>query len=213
VKLKGREMRSWPPAALWIAFSFGAALALAALTLTALGSSERGTGVALQLTARLSFLLFLPAYAGGAVTSLFGPAFQILKRYGREFGLAFASAHLVHLGLVAWLSYIGAAPPLNSFVFFGVAALLTYLLAAFSIERLRKKLGDFSWWSLSAIGLNYIAFAFAVDFLRYPLNSDIKHLAGYTPFAILSILAPLVRAAAFLQRIFGLQRDSVKRSR
>jgi len=58
-------------------------------------------GVALRATARWSFLLFWLAYAGGALATLFGPKFQALAHRGRDFGLSFASAHLVHLGLVA----------------------------------------------------------------------------------------------------------------
>ncbi|MGB9118854.1 hypothetical protein [Bradyrhizobium sp.] len=87
--------------------------------------------MALQMTARLSFLLFWPAFSAGAMTALFGPAFQPFKQRAREFGLAFASAHLVHIALVVWLTYIGAVPPRGTFVFFGVAALWTYLLALF----------------------------------------------------------------------------------
>jgi len=45
-------------------------------------------------------------YAGGAMTALFGPAFEPFKKRAREFGLAFASAHLVHIALVAWLDQI-----------------------------------------------------------------------------------------------------------
>ena len=90
-----------PVAAVWMGSAFCAALGLAALALAALGPGVHGTIVALQVTARFSFLLFWLAYAAGAMTTLFGPAFEPLKRRGREFGLAFASAHLVHLGLVA----------------------------------------------------------------------------------------------------------------
>jgi hypothetical protein len=59
--------------------------------------------VALRMTARWSFLLFWVAYAGGALATLFGPALAPLSGRGREFGLAFAAAHLVHIGLVIWL--------------------------------------------------------------------------------------------------------------
>jgi hypothetical protein len=55
---------------------------------------------ALRLTARWSFLLFWMAYTGSAMGALFGPAFEVLARRGREFGLAYAAAHLIHLGLV-----------------------------------------------------------------------------------------------------------------
>jgi hypothetical protein len=106
-----------PVAAAWMGSAFCAALGLAALTLATLGPGEHGTLVALKVTARFSFLLFWLAYAAGAMTTLFGPAFEPLKRCGREFGLAFASAHLVHLGLVAWLTYIGHAPARGVFLF------------------------------------------------------------------------------------------------
>src|ERR1700682_2167708 len=134
-----------PKAAVWIGSAFCAALGLAALVLAALGPGERGTIAALQVTARFSFLLFWLAYTGGAMTALFGPAFEPLKRRGREFGLAFASAHLVHLGLVAWVTYIGHAPARGVFLFFGVAVLWTYLLALFSIPRLQKALVSKGW--------------------------------------------------------------------
>jgi hypothetical protein len=199
-------MRPLPNTAVWIGAAFCAALALAGLVLAIFGSGERGTLVALQMTARLSFLLFWPAFAGGALTALFGSAFQPLKQRSREFGLAFASAHLVHIGLVAWLSYIGAAPPLASFVFFGIAVLWTYLLALFSIAGPHRALGDKGWWFLRTFGLNYIAFAFAVDFLRYPLFDSGKHVIGYLPFVILSVVGPMLRVLSFVQRVGYLHR-------
>jgi hypothetical protein len=184
----------------WIGSALCAALALTGLVLAALGPGERGTHVALQVTARLSFLLFWPAYAGGALTALFGPVFQPLKQRARELGLAFAAAHLVHLGLVGWLSYIGAAPSRGAFIFFGIAALWAYLLALFSIGSLQRTLGPKGWWLLRTVGLNYIAYAFAVDFLRYPLLGDVKHSIGYLPFAILAVGGPMLCLAAFVQR-------------
>src|SRR5262245_35149442 len=109
--------------ALWMAGTFCAAMTLAAAVPAVFGAGERGTHVALQATARLSFVLFWPAYCAAALAALFGRSFQPLQRRMREFGLAFAAAHLVHPGLVAWLSYIGDAPPRGSFIFFGIAAL------------------------------------------------------------------------------------------
>jgi hypothetical protein len=189
-----------PIAALWIGSAFCAALGLAGLALVALGSGERGTDVALQVTGRLSFLLFWPAYAGSAMTALFGPAFAPLKQRAREFGLAFASAHLVHIALVVWLTHIGAAPPLATFVFFGIAVLWIYLLALFSITRLQQALGSKAWWLLRVVGLNYIAYAFAVDFLITPQFGSIKYLVGYLPFAVLSAVGPMLCLAAFTRR-------------
>jgi hypothetical protein len=197
-----------PNDAAWIGSAFCAALGLAALVLVALGPGKQGTDLALQVTARLSFLLFWPAYAAGAMTALFGPAFEPFKRRAREFGLAFASAHLVHIALVVWLTYIGAAPGRRTFVFFGFAVLWTYLLALFSIGRLRQTLGSKGWWLLRVVGLNYIACAFAVDFLRKPQIGSIEHLVGYLPFSVLSVVGPLLCLAAFVRRAARLQKNS-----
>jgi hypothetical protein len=202
-----------PVTAVWMGSAFCAALGLAALTLAALGSGEQGTIAALKVTARFSFALFWPAYAAGAMTTLFGPAFAPLKRRGREFGLAFASAHLVHLGLVAWLTYIGAAPSRGVFLFFGIAVLWTYLLALFSITRLQKALGSMGWWFLRVVGPNYIALAFAKDFLgSSPQFGNFKYLVGYVPFAALSVVGPLLCLAAFLQRAGWLQKASSRQT-
>ncbi len=195
-------------AAAWMCSAFCVELGLAALTLAVLGAGVYGTLIALKLTARFSFLLFWLAYSAGAVTSLFGSAFTPLKRRTREFGLAFAAAHLVHLGLVAWIVYIGAAPSRGVFFFFGVAVLWTYLLALFSIPRLHKALGSKNWWVLRVVALNYIGFAFAKDFLGYRQFGSLEYIAGYLPFAALSIIAPLLCFAAFVQRHAGLRKTS-----
>ena len=52
-----------PNAAMWIGSAFCAALGLAATVLLTLGPGVNGTVLALQLTARLSFLLFWSAYS------------------------------------------------------------------------------------------------------------------------------------------------------
>ncbi len=203
---------AFPVAAVWMGSAFCVALVLAALALAALGPGVHGTVLALKVTARFSFLLFWLAYAAGAMTALFGPAFEPLKRRGREFGLAFASAHLVHLGLVAWITYIGDAPSRGVFLFFGVAALWTYLLALLSIPRLQKALGSKGWWYLRVVGLNYIALAFARDFLGYPQFGSFKYLLGYLPFAALSVVGPLLCLAAFVQRAAWLQKISSRQT-
>ena len=202
------SMRRLPTSALWMLSALCAALGLVAVVLGFLGAGERGTDVALQLTGRLSFLLFWLAYTGGALTVLFGATFQPLKRRAREFGLAFASAHLPHVGLVIWLCWIGAAPPVSVFVFFGIALIFTYVLAVFSIGHLQRMLGSWGWWLLSVVGLNYIAFAFAKDFVNDPLGGGLKHVAAYLPFAVLSVAGPALRLLAWTVRILQLEKMS-----
>ena len=64
-----------------------------------------------------------------------------------------------------------------------------------------KRFGSKGWWFLRVIGLNYIAYAFASDFLKYPEFGSVKFLIGYAPFAIFSVLGPLLCFAAFIRRI------------
>jgi hypothetical protein len=84
---------------LWATASFLAAAVLAAIVFSTVNAHDR-VGVALRVTARWSFLLFWLSYAGSAMATLWGSPFNGLPRNGREFGLAFASAQLVHVGLI-----------------------------------------------------------------------------------------------------------------
>lgn len=204
-------MRSGLTTVLWMGSALSAAAALAAVVIGIAGAGQKGTDAALFLTGRLSFMLFWPAYTGSALAELFGQAFLPLRRRAREFGLAFASAHLVHLGLVAWLCQIGTAPGASTFVFFGIAVFWTYLLALFSIGRLHQTLNPWVWWLMRMVGLNYIAYAFAVDFLNHPLQGDARRVVAYLPFAVLAIVGPMLFFVASAQRIWRLRRRSFYR--
>jgi hypothetical protein len=193
-------MRSGLSPALWLGSAFFAELTLAAVVLGSRGADESGTIAALSMTARLSFLLFWLAYTGSALAAIFGRVFQPLKKRTREFGLAFASAHLVHLGLVGWLCIIGAAPSVSVFVVFGAAVIWTYLLALFSIGSLRQTLGPMGWWVLQVVGMNYILYVFAIDFIKSPINGSLRHTIEYSPFVILTIAAPTLRLVAMALR-------------
>jgi hypothetical protein len=111
-----------------------------------------------------------------------------LQRHGREFGLAFAAAMLVHVILIGWLCVIGAAPGMGVFVFFGPALAGIYTLALFSLRGLRRRLGQRSWWVLRTVAMNYIAYAFAHDFVPNGFGGGLKHFVLYAPFASLSVL-------------------------
>ncbi len=184
----------------WILSVSGVALGLALAMLGIAGTGETGTYLALAVTARFSFLLFWLAYAGGAMAALFGQMFLPIKRHGREFGLAFASAQQVHIGLVAWLCHLGAVPPVRTFVIFGVALLWLYLITLFSFSRMRLKLHPAAQRIIFFVGLNYIACAFALDFFRTPLQGGLKHVLFYLPFALMSVVGPMLRLAAFFWR-------------
>jgi hypothetical protein len=187
------------PAKWWMVTALGANLLLAAIILVARGAGVHGTETALRATARVAFLWFWVAYAGGALTTLFGAALLPLKQHGREFGLAFAAALLVHLSLVTWLCWIGPAPQIGVFIFFGTAAAFTFLLAVFSFGNLHAVLGPKWWWLLRIIGMNFILYAFLKDFMQDPLHGGIKRAAEYLPFVMMAAAAPLLRLAAWVR--------------
>ncbi len=189
--------------------ALGVALGLAIAVLTIKGTDTKGLVIALQLTARWSFLLFSIAYTGGAMADLFGSAFESLAGRGQEFGLAYAAAQLIHLALVVWLFRISPRPPLSGelFAFFTIGIVLTYLLAVFSVGGLAETLGSRGWQTLRIVGLNYILFAFAFDFVPVAIHSPVNYggwrLFHYAPFAAMSVVAPLLVLAAAARRRFG----------
>jgi hypothetical protein len=184
----------------WMGAAFGIALVIAVTVLAICGTGNAGIRLALELTARWSFLLFWLAYAGNAVAVLFGV--DRLAGRGREFGLAFAAAHLVHIGLVIWLYQISLRPVLapGLFVFFMLGLFWTYLLAGLSFGGV-KTIGPAAWRGIRFLGMNYILIAFGRDFVLpviYPKPSQINpgHYLFYAPFLVLSIAAPLLAALA-----------------
>ncbi len=181
----------------WMAAAFCASLTLAA-SIVAIFGIDRGVPIALAATARLAFLMFWPAYAGRALTSLFGNIFSPVRDHAPDLGLAFAGALLAHLGLVAYLCARGHAPGIGTFVIFGGAAGFTYLLAVLSIRRVRQALPQKLWPPIRFVAMNYIALAFLDDFIKLPLG-DWRSIVRYLPFATLAVAGPALKLAAWVQ--------------
>jgi hypothetical protein len=91
------------------------------------------------------------------------------------------------------------------FVFFVPPLVVVYVLALFSIPRLQHKLGRTLWTVLRTVGMTYIAYAFAADFVSVPLDGGTTRFLMYAPFAILSVVGPVLCALSFapsLRRYF-----------
>ena len=184
--------------------AFAVALAITVAVFALRGIDNKSIRLALELTARWSFALFWLAYAGGALATLFG--WQSLAGRGRELGLAFAVAHLVHVGLVVWLYQISIKAPLGPglFLFFAIGLFFIYLLALLSFGA-AKAMGPVAWKALRFVGMNYILIAFARDFVLpviypKPTQYNVAHFIAYAPFAAASIAAPLLVLAAMARR-------------
>lgn len=189
--------------------AFGVAFGLAAVVLAILGTDPKSLRMALRVTARWAFVLFWVAYAGRAMATLFGRAFAPLARRGREFGLAYAAAMLVHVGIVLWIFQLTSRAPLsgNSLLFFVIGIVWTYLLAVFSFGRLVEALGPTGWRILRIAGMNYILLAFASDFVPVVIRPGTAQHYGfwqsvaYVPFAAMCVAAPLLVLAAAALRL------------
>jgi len=181
--------------------------ALAAAVIVTHGTDLDSLKLGLQVTARWSFLFFWLAYTGKALTTLFGPVLAPLGR-GRDFGLAYAAAMLSHVVILVWMYLITSHAPLagNLLILFVVGIIVTYLLAVLSFGRLAEALGPVGWRALRLVGLDYILFAFAVDFVPTVFHYGKRHpgvlrFLAYAPFAAMCMVAPLlVIAAAALRR-------------
>jgi hypothetical protein len=188
-----------------MAASFAVALAIVIAFRLAAGPGERVSG-ALGTTARWSFTLFWLATVGRALATLFGERFQALAVHARDLGLSYASAHLVHLGVVVWVYYYAIVhgtrePSQNTLIFFGIGVFWTYLIAILSFKRFAAKLNARTCRILRTIGVEYIALAFFVDFFKSPFQDGFAHIASYAPFVVLSVAGPLLRLAAAGKRL------------
>src|SRR3954471_5611349 len=188
---------------LWIGVALGMALVSACLILGMGGVSEKPTRLALEVTARWSFILFWLAYTGNALARLSG--WEGIGGHAREFGLSFAAAHLVHVALVIWLSYLLGRIALSGglLLFFAVGLFWVYLLAALSFGGARA-MGRQAWRIIRFVGMNYILIAFGRDFMLpilhpKPAQHTLAHFLAYAPFAALSVAAPLLVLAVSLR--------------
>jgi hypothetical protein len=186
--------------------AFCASLGLA-ISIIAVFGLKPGIHLALRATARLAFLIYLPAYVGGPLTSLFGNAFLPVRQHARDFGLAFASAMIVHLGLVVSVCAIGEPPPAKTFVVFGLAAVCVYLLALLSVRRVRELLPQKFWPPILFVATNYIALAFIDDFKKVTASDFLSDIA-YLPFLALAIGGLILNLAASAHALAHMSRKA-----
>jgi hypothetical protein len=181
--------------------AFLIAFVLAAIVLAFFGFGDRGTELALRATARWCFVLFWAAYAGSAIAWVSGGRFNGLADRGRALGLAFASALFLHVALVIWLYHI-ATRPIGAMVFFWMGVFCTFLIACFSLPRLRNAITPIVWRLGLTVALEYIALVFTADFILAPIQAGglSKFPPTYVPLGLMLVGGAALRSGAFADR-------------
>jgi hypothetical protein len=204
------DMKRSPKTATFAGIAFCAAAVLAGAALFIFGTDTTGLDRSLQSNALLAFILFWPAYAGSALKTLFGSAFEPVSWRGRDFSLAFAAAQLVSAGLFLWLWQISSQTPFAHprFVLFAVGLVSTFVIAAISFRGPAHAIGQGCYRLLRGLGMETISFAFLLGFLSHPLHGNIRSLLLYVPLVTVSILGTLLRFGAWASRGAAMTRSA-----
>jgi sulfoxide reductase heme-binding subunit YedZ len=151
----------------WALYAF-VAVAASVLALVHLGRGVDEAGLALfaRHTARLAFVMFLPAFVAGPFAYFRPtPAARRMLRLRRHLGLAFALAHFIHLGaLVSYFVLTPAEPAAVAIAFGGFGYLLLVAMTLTSTDRAMSALGR-NWKRLHGFGVCYLWFVFAQSYL------------------------------------------------
>ena len=151
--------------------------------------------IAIRTTARISFVLFLGAFLGNAVYSLWPAAStRWLKANKDGFVLGFAASHTVHLAFI--LTLVVAIGREHAFkgtmvVPFTTGFLFIYALAAGVLFRSRPLLSS----HLEAMVHYYLMALFTVSFTRHAITKPLF----YTPLALVAVTAIWVRIAVAIR--------------
>jgi hypothetical protein len=164
------------------------------------GSDGDALRVGIRATARLSCLLFLGVYAGGALARLRpAPATAWLLHSRRSLVLSFAASHTAHalfIGMLAWLHPDLYHPDLAGIAGGLLGYALLAVLVALSAEGVAGRLPPRARGGLEAVALHYLWFVFAFTFTGASVAvPNAAHLA----MAALCYAALAARLAASLR--------------
>jgi DMSO/TMAO reductase YedYZ heme-binding membrane subunit len=182
--------------------AFCAAAAAIALAAVASGwvqgadTAERWQ-LAARYTARAAFLLFLPVYVASAWNRLWpSAASRFAMRRRRALGLAFATAHTIHLGaLTAFQVTKGEMPDAVTIAVGGGAFVAMFALVATSNDAAVRRLGK-RWRTLHRIGVHWLWFVFAFSYFGRVAEGRL----GFVPLLGAAVGALGLRIVAWRRR-------------
>jgi DMSO/TMAO reductase YedYZ heme-binding membrane subunit len=146
-----------------------------------------------RYTARFSFPILLVTFVASSWHRLAPSAasrFVLLRR--RALGLAFATAHTIHLGaLVTFNVMAGQVPNPTSLIGGGGAYLLMFAMAATSNDASVRRLGR-NWVRLHKLGIYWLWFVFTISYGGRALGGKLE----FAPFVVLLLGGLGLRIAA-----------------
>lgn len=137
----------------------GALIAIA-LGLAVFGTGDDGWSAATRWTARWSLIPFVLAFAAsGLLPRVHGLARDLLRNR-RGLGLAFATAHFIHLfAIVTYFTVSGLPVPMIAVIGGGFGYLLILAMAVTSTDAAQRAMG--AWWKrLHRVGIWYVFLIF-----------------------------------------------------
>jgi methionine sulfoxide reductase heme-binding subunit len=138
-------------AAVWLGVAYGA-------------TPAEQANLAARWTARAAFPFFLIAYAASSLLRLWPSELtKALMRRRRQWGLAFALAHTIHLVALAINIIIYNPRPFAALVGGAVAYAILYAMALTSTDKAQRVMGI--WWKrLHRVGIHYLWIAFLAGY-------------------------------------------------
>lgn len=184
-----RAFSSW-----WLpASAVGAVALLLTLDFLRTGGGEVFLSVAIQHTARVSFVFFLLAFTASSLVERWPNAWTRWQRSNRRYlGVTFAVLHLVHAGFIAAQARATAGGSIDErSVFDLVAGSLGYLfvlaMLVTSTDTTARMIGRRAWTWLHTTGAWVIAIVFFVTYLGRA-GQDLAFLPQVVALAIAFVL-------------------------
>ncbi|MQA53084.1 hypothetical protein [Pseudomonas piscis] len=161
----------------YLCASLTTVVVVAALAILAIQPDITGIRNVAVFSARCALFLFCTAFASGALHALWpAPLTHWLKRNRRHLGVAFATAHTVHLSAVIAFAieaptlFDTAKPPFIFSILGAIGYLFMYAMVATSFDYTAILLGRKLWQLLHWIGSYYLWSMFISAFTIYTLH-------------------------------------------
>ncbi|MEO9601535.1 hypothetical protein [Parasphingorhabdus sp.] len=154
-----------------------------------------GAQLAARWTSRVGLPVFLIAYLASSLHKIWpGDLTRTFIRRRRQWGLAFAWTHSVHLvALIYFLTIAGMPPEAVTILGGGLAYVMIYLMALTSNNWSMKKLGA-NWSRLHKFGIHYIWLIYLLTYAGRLEDPSLQHI-GIIGVGLL-ILALILRIVA-----------------